>query len=220
MNALLAFLLSVGGSLLSYALIAIWYVVPRLSKLPRVEALIPLIVLHTFRTVGLVFLFPQVTGGALPPGFAAPAAYGDLLTAGLALLAVFALRLRPGWALPLVWLFNLVGITDLLFAMYNGAVTGLPFFHLGVAWLLLTFYVPLLLVSHVIVFWVLLRAAPSAQAEKERGFLEQRGDPLAESGDVMTRRRFPQKDVSQSGTKQGSSNATREILPGEKREVS
>ena len=67
MNALLAFLLSVGGSLLSYALIAIWYVVPRLSKQPRVEALIPLILLHTFRTVGLVFLFPQVTGGALPP---------------------------------------------------------------------------------------------------------------------------------------------------------
>ena len=71
MNALLAFLLSVGGSLLSYALIAIWYVVPRLSKQPRVEALIPLIVLHTFRTVGLVFLFPQVTGErcrrALPP---------------------------------------------------------------------------------------------------------------------------------------------------------
>ena len=180
MNALLAFLLSVGGSLLSYALIAIWYVVPRLSKLPRVEALLPLILLHTFRTVGLVFLFPQVTGGALPPGFAAPAAYGDLLTAGLAGLAIFALRLWPGWALPLVWLFNLVGIADLLFAMYNGAVTGLPFFHLGVAWLLLTFYVPLLLVSHVIVFWLLLRAAPSAQAE----------------------------------------NATREILPGEKLEVS
>jgi hypothetical protein len=66
---------------------------------------------------------------------------------------------------PLVWLFNLVGITDLLFAMYNGAVTGLPFFHLGVAWLLLTFYVPLLLVSHVIVFWLLLRAAPSAPSE-------------------------------------------------------
>ena len=188
MNALLAFLLSVGGSLLSYALIAIWYVVPRLSKQPRVEALIPLIVLHTFRTVGLVFLFPQVTGGALPPGFAVPAAYGDLLTTGLAWLSIFALRLRPGWALPLVWLFNLVGIADLLFAMYQGAVTGLPFFQLGVAWLLLTFYVPLLLVSHVIVFWLLLRAAPSAPSEKERSFLEQRGDPLAESGDVMTPR--------------------------------
>jgi hypothetical protein len=188
MNALLAFLLSVGGSLLSYTLIAIWYVVPRLSKQPREEALLPLMLLNTFRTVGLVFLFPQVTGGALPPGFAVPAAYGDLLTTGLAWFSIFALRLRPGLALPLVWLFNLVGITDLLFAMYQGAVTGLPFFHLGVAWLLLTFYVPLLLVSHVIVFWLLLRVAPSVQAEKERSFVEQGGDPLAESGDVMTPR--------------------------------
>ena len=157
-------------------------------KQPRVQALLPLVPLHTFRTAGLVVLLPQVMGGAVPPVFAVPAAYGDLLTAGLALLAAFMLRLRPGLALPLVWLFNLVGITDLLFAMYNGAVTGLPFVHLGVAWLLLTLYVPLLLVSHVIVFWLLLRAVPSAQAEKERSFVEQGGDPLAESGDVIPRR--------------------------------
>ena len=55
MNALLAFLLSVGGSLLSYTLIAVWYVVPRLSKLPRVEALLPLVLLHTFRRWGWCF---------------------------------------------------------------------------------------------------------------------------------------------------------------------
>jgi len=166
MNALLAFLLSVGASLLSYALIAVWYVVPRLSKQPRVQALLPLVLFNTFRTVGLVFMFPQVTGGALPPSFAVPAAYGDLLTTGLALLAVFALRFRPGWALPLVWLFNLVGSIDLLYAAYQAWVSGLPFFHLGVAWLLLTVYVPGLLVSHVIVFWLLLRAAPSVRAER------------------------------------------------------
>lgn len=167
MNILLAFLLSVGISLLSCALIATWYVVPRLSKQSRVQALLPLVLLNTFRAVGLVFLFPQVMGGILPPSFAVPAAYGDLLTTGLALLAAFALRFRPGWALPLVWLFNLVGITDLLFAMYKGAVMGLPFFHLGVAWFILTVYVPLLLVSHVTIFWLLLRAAPSTQVEKE-----------------------------------------------------
>ncbi len=166
MNAQLAFLLSVGASLLSFALIAIWYVIPRLSKRPREEALLPLVLLNTFRTAGLVALLPQVMGGILPLGFAAPAAYGDLLTAGLAWLSIFALRLRPGWALPLVLLFNLVGITDLLFAMYTGAVTDLPLFHLGVAWLLLTVYVPLLLVTHVTVFWFLLRAAPSVRAER------------------------------------------------------
>ncbi len=165
MNAQIAFLLSVGASLLSFALIAIWYVLPRLSKRPREEALLPLVLLNTFRTMGLMFLFPQVMGGALPPGFAIPAAYGDLLTTGFALLAVLALRLRPGLALPLVWLFNLVGITDLLFAIYEGVMIGLPFFHLGVAWLIPTLYVPLLLVTHVTVFWFLLRAAPSVQAE-------------------------------------------------------
>jgi hypothetical protein len=175
MNALLAFLLSVGVSLLSYTLIMVWYIVPRLSKQPRMQALLPLVLLNTFRTVGLVFLFPQVMGGALPPGFAAPAAYGDLLTTGLALLAVFALRFRPGLALPLVWLFNLVGITDLLFAIYEAAMVGLPFFHLGVAWLLLTLYVPLLLVSHVVVFWFLLRAAPSTLAERESAVLLNEG---------------------------------------------
>ncbi len=189
MNALLAFLLSVGVSLLSFTLIMVWYIVPRLSKLPRLQALLPLVLLHTFRTVGLVFLFPQVMGGVLPPGFATPAAYGDLLTTGLALLTTFMLRFRPGLALPLVWLFNLVGITDLLFAIYEGAVTGLPFFHLGVAWLLLTLYVPLLLVSHIIVFWVLLRAVPSAQVERgsERSFIGQGGDQMSVRGDVVNK---------------------------------
>jgi hypothetical protein len=185
MNALLAFLLSVGVSLLSFTLIMVWYIVPRLSKQPRVQALLPLVLLHTFRSAGLVALLPQVMGGALPPVFAVPAAYGDLLTAGLALLAAFMLRLRPGLALPFVWLFNLVGITDLLFAMYQGVVIGLPFFHLGVYWYIPTLYVPLLLVSHVIIFWVLLRSVPSAQGKRERSFLEQGGDQISVRGDVV-----------------------------------
>jgi hypothetical protein len=176
MNALVAFLLSVGGSLLSYTLIMIWYIVPRLSQQPRVQALIPLVLLHTFRTAGLVALLPQVMGGALPPGFAAPAGYGDLLTAGLALLAAFMLRLRPGLALPFVWLFNLVGLIDLLYALYEGAMVGLPFFHLGVYWFIPTLYVPLLLVSHVTIFWFLLRAAPSV---RKRSFVEQGGDQMS-----------------------------------------
>jgi hypothetical protein len=164
MSAELAFPINVGGSLLSFALLMIWYVIPRLSQRPREEALLPLVLLNTFRSLGLTFLFPQVTGGALPAGFAIPAAYGDLLTASLALLAAFALRRRSGWALMLVWLFNLVGMTDLLFAFYKGMALDLPSFHLGVTWLIPTLYVPLLLVAHVTIFAFLLRAAPSAQA--------------------------------------------------------
>ena len=90
-------------------------------------------------------------------------------------------------ALPFVWLFNLVGIIDLLYALYQGAVIGLPFFHLGVYWYIPTLYVPLLLVSHVIIFWFLLRAAPSTQAERgsERSFREQGGDQMSVRGDVV-----------------------------------
>ena len=179
MNAQLAFLLSVGANLLSFTLLVIWYVIPRLSKRPREEALLPLVLLNTFRTMGLTFLLPQVTGGALPPHFAIPAAYGDLLVTVLAGLSALALRLRPGLALPLVWLFNLVGITDLLFAVVQGLITGLPFFHLGVAWLIPTLYVPLLLVTHVTVFWFLLRAAPSVRAEIGSATFSARGDPVA-----------------------------------------
>src|SRR5260221_13044533 len=103
MNALLAFLLSVGASLLSFTLIMVWYIVPRLSKQPRMQALLPLVLLHTFRTAGLVVLLPQVIGGVLPLGFVALVVYGDFLTPGLPLLAPFMLRLRPGLRLPLFW---------------------------------------------------------------------------------------------------------------------
>ncbi len=79
-------------------------------------------------------------------------------------------------ALPFVWLFNLVGIIDLLYALYEGVVIGLPFFHLGVAWFIPTLYVPLLLVSHVIIFWFLLRAAPSTQAGRASAALLSKGE--------------------------------------------
>lgn len=160
--AFLAFLVSVMVSLLSFTLIAAWYVVPRLSKQPSLQALLPLVLLNVFRTGGLVFLLPQVMGGTLPSGFAVPAAYGDLLAAVLALLTAPVLRFRPGLALPFVWLLNIVGFADLLFAVYNGAVVGFPYFHVGVAWFIPTVYVPLLLVNHVVVFWFLLWVVPSA----------------------------------------------------------
>src|SRR5579883_2457434 len=147
----LAFLVSVVVSLLAFTLIASWYVVPRLSQQPYLQTLLPLILLNVFRTGGLVFLLPQVIGGTLPSDFAIPAAYGDLLTAVLALLTAFVLRLRPRLALPLVWLLNIVGFADLLFATYKGVVVGFPSFHVGISWFIPTMYVPLLMVNHVVV---------------------------------------------------------------------
>jgi hypothetical protein len=130
---------------------------PALRRRPRAEALRPLLLLHAFRFVGLTFLVPGVVSPDLPAGFARPAAYGDLTTSILALLAVATLRSRPGTLV--VWVFNIVGTVDLLNAFYQadrlgvGIAPGLQ----GAAYFIPTVLVPLLLVTHLLVFCILLR---------------------------------------------------------------
>jgi len=141
-------------SLVVYSLIARWYVVPRLAALPLRDALTPLLLLHAFRYLGMVFLVPTVVGPALPAAFAVPAAYGDLLAALLALLAIAALRHAWPSAIPLVWLFNVEGTLDLVNAFYQGLRNNVQ---LGAAYYIPTFAVPALLVTHAMIFAMLIR---------------------------------------------------------------
>jgi hypothetical protein len=162
------FFTQVALNALVYALIALWYVAPRLARLPRARALAPLLFLHTFRSVGLLFLVPGVVGPRLPDAFAIPAAYGDLLAVVLALVAL--LTLRAGWrgAPALVWLFNLEGTVDLLYAIIQGVRVNIAGgYALGAAWFIPTFVVPALLVTHVLIFWLLLRPQRRAGANSD-----------------------------------------------------
>ena len=146
----LQFLLSV----VVFGLLAKWKLAPWLQTLSRQSALFWLTVPHAFRHVGMVFLVPGMLVQPLPAEFAIPAAYGDLVTGLLALLALFALQ--KGWARAevLVWTFNVVGTIDLLNALRHLDVA--PLF--GAAWYVPTFLVPMLLVSHALVFFRLLRS--------------------------------------------------------------
>jgi len=81
-------------SLVAYSLIAFWYVAPRLSGLPREVALVPLLWVHAFRTVGGTILAPGAVGPGVLMEFRTMIGYGDLATAALALVAVSALRAR------------------------------------------------------------------------------------------------------------------------------
>ena len=112
--------LSVLFSFLAFGLVAKLYIWPRLRSLDRNKALLPLVVPHTFRFIGLSFLVPGVVSPSLPSAFAVPAAYGDLVAAILALAASTALSKRWALAMSLVWLFNLWGAADLLFAFIKG----------------------------------------------------------------------------------------------------
>ena len=155
-------------SLLVFGLLAKWEIAPRLARLSQHDALFWLTLPHAFRHIGMVFLVPGVVAQPLPPYFAIPAAYGDLVTGMLAMLALVFLRSRWAGATGMVWLFNVVGTVDLLNALRHVEVA--PNF--GAAWYIPTFLVPLLLITHFMIFVRLLKgigvadSAPAAQSTK------------------------------------------------------
>jgi hypothetical protein len=152
MNTLSIFALQFLLSILVIGLLAKWELVPRLSKLTTSDALFWLTVPHAFRHIGLVFLVPGVVYQPLPDNFAAPAAYGDLAAGLLAIATLIALRSRWAIALPVAWVFNVVGTIDLANALRQAEAV--PDF--GAAWYIPTLLVPLLLVTHYLSFAQLL----------------------------------------------------------------
>jgi hypothetical protein len=157
---------SIALGFLAWGLVAARYLWPALRKKPRADALRPLLLLHSFRFIGLAFLVPGVVSPDLPDAFARPAAYGDLIAAVLALLALAGLGSRLG--IGLVWTFNLWGSADLLYAYYQGRFgVGVEPGALGAAYFIPTVVVPLLLVTHVLVFRLLLRGnGPAASSDE------------------------------------------------------
>ena len=139
------------------------YLFPKLKSMDHVAAQRAIATLHSFRFFGLVFILPGVVGSNLPAGFAPFAAYWDLATGVLAMLALFTIRIRP-----LFWLFvaafNLVGIVDLILDYYHATRLDVPAVagQLGAAYFIPVIYVPLLMITHVTAFYLLLRPQPGA----------------------------------------------------------
>ena len=139
-------------SLVAYALIAWWYVAPRLSRLPREVALVPLVWIHAFRIVGGTILAPAAVDAAVPSDFRTMIGYGDMATAVVALLALIALRRRMPVAIALVWLVLSVGLLDTVNAIVQSMRYSVFTHGLGVNWVIVTMYVPALLVSSLLIF--------------------------------------------------------------------
>jgi hypothetical protein len=156
--------ISVAFGMAAWGAVAWHCIWPALSERPSPENLKPILLLHAFRFLGLALIVPGVVSPELPAAFAQPAAYGDLISAILALLALATLGTPTGTAAA--WVFNTFGTADLLFAFYQGDRISLPNTPglLGAGYFLLTVYVPLLLITHGLAFRILLRtkvAAPS-----------------------------------------------------------
>ena len=136
------------------------YIWPTLRAMSPANAQRSIAMLNSFRFFGLVFILPGVVGHGLPATFATFAAYGDFATGLLAILALFTRNIRPlFW--PLVVGFNLVGTADILVDYYHGVKLALPALsgELGATYAIVIIYVPLLMITHVIAFYLMLRGA-------------------------------------------------------------
>jgi hypothetical protein len=147
------------------------YVLPWLKSMDRGEGHRVIATLHSFRFFGLVFLLPGVVGPNLPAGFATFAAYGDFATGVLAMLALATVRIRPlFWAFVVA--FNVVGLADLLIDYYHAVQLNLPAMaeQLGSTYAIPIVYVPILMITHVLaLYWLLRSVSAAAQAPLGNG---------------------------------------------------
>lgn len=141
-----------------FGVVAAWYVWPLLTKRSRDSALTPLLFVHVFRYVGMTELVTYMFDQTLPAEFRLSAAYGDLIEAALALASIFALRSKWRVAIPLVWVANTWGFLDLLNGLRGTLQLNVPIFNLATFWYVYTFYAPVVIVSHVMIFAVLLKS--------------------------------------------------------------
>ena len=166
MQTQLVFFVSIAFSLIAWGIVAARYIWPELSLRPRAEALRPLLIFHSFRFIGLAFLVPGVVSPDLPSAFAHSAAYGDIMAAILALLALLWLPSASGVAIA--WIFNLWGSADLFNAFYQAYHSGLLAGQLGAAFFLPTLIVPLLLITHGLAFRILLQHQSESALRESR----------------------------------------------------
>ncbi len=178
MDSNLVLAIDIVASLVTFSLVARWYVAPRLDRLSLGDALTPLLLFHTTRTIGLMVLVPAVVDPNLPRDFSVPAGYGDLLAVVLAFATIAAFRAGLGIAPVVAWVFSVEGIVDLLNANFQGLRVGLTNYQLGPAWFIPTVIVPALLVTHGMIVLRLIRHAREGTVRMSAA--RHPGSPVAE----------------------------------------
>jgi hypothetical protein len=163
------FFISYAVAFLVFVLIGKWYIWPSIKdRAPRI-ALPPLLLYACLRVNGLMFLMPGLVSSDLPRAFAVPTAYGDLTAALLALLALAFVRAESAAAVPMVWVFNVVGLLDLIYANFSTFKDHVDPVYLGVSYYLAVLNVPAMVVVHVLIFTYLLKRKTAAgQAHSRR----------------------------------------------------
>ena len=162
---LIHFFISYAVAFLAFALTGKWYVWPNIKGRPLKAALSPLLLYACLRVNGLMFMMPGLVSPDLPAGFAVPTAYGDLTAVILALLALASVRMESTFAIPMVWLFNTVGLLDLVYANISTFKDHVDPVELGASYYLAAVNVPAMVVVHILILAYLLSLRSSVSAQ-------------------------------------------------------
>jgi len=159
------FFISYGVAFLVFGLIGRWYVWPSMKGRTLKVPLSPLLLYACLRVNGLMFLMPGIVSPELPGAFAVPTAYGDLTAALLALLTLASIRAGSALAVPMLWLFNSIGLLDLIYANISTFKDHVDPVQLGASYYLAVLNVPAMVVVHVLIVAYLLRPHSTEPAE-------------------------------------------------------
>jgi hypothetical protein len=151
--------ISIANALIAWGLVY-FLVRPSLNRAGQDTHLVILISLHLFRYLGLIALIPSlfdVRALGFGEAYHAQIAYGDWTTGLLAGVAILLIKAKSRFAIPMTWLFNSIGILDFMNAglqlaprITDPAIIG------DLGWVVFTVYLPMLVVSHFAIFYLLL----------------------------------------------------------------
>lgn len=147
-------------SMVAWLLVLRVAVAPALRELTRERKLQLLLLPQQFRHVSALLLVPGVASPDLNAAWVRALVIGDVATAVLAILAVFALSRRPRLGVPLAWIASVIGLLDLLKNVATAPGVGAAD-HMQAAAAIPTLLVPLMLLMHVWALHVLLTSRAS-----------------------------------------------------------
>jgi len=155
------------ASLFVFSTAAIWYAAPRLGLRGRAEALMPLLWVHVFRFLALQSFRAQADGLPISDAHLMNLVLGDVAGAAIAMAALYALRLRSRAGVWLSWLLVAEFVYDTTNNLRAGAGQHLMGMASGISWLVISVYVPLLLVTTVLLAWQLVARRGESLGRRE-----------------------------------------------------
>lgn len=135
-------------SLVVCALLAEWFLAPKLAERSQAQALLLVLIPQAFRHFGLYGITQADFEPFLPKAWAYPVAAGDMATQISTVVAMILLRRGGSPGIAWAWICTVIGTADFLYSSYLTVALQVPIHKMLAGWFLPTFYFPLVILGH------------------------------------------------------------------------